>query len=423
MAGDLDAVERALVRAGLQAGTVVLDEGREPTAGVRVVMPGIDACAVVRVAPVRRLRDGGWARSSAPDDHEAEPGYVVGFHERPFRTRGHGYQDAAEVVATLHVDEIVATIVGWARWETDWSVTPIVEPARKRLLRLTRLAASRRELADVPVQVRPDPVAEAMLTPDQLTAARHAVQELHPRAVAWNFPRDRVGRNLATGTQVGLVQCAPPTHPSGKGIWWTAVGPRPRSAPGITIELRRLYAGGQAHRWDDVPEFWRTSPGRGRTPEQLWGIADDEDAVRATIERLLAGETADGLSRWGIDLDDGTSRLLQGRPVGFELRRWTDGWVKRATDLLASSAPWLWQRAVEARPRPHRLAGLGGFNPNRRPGLFLGTSRGRTRLSFDPSASPLVLPRHQWERHPDLDLVLAGLLDRDELPYAARAIP
>jgi hypothetical protein len=301
-------------------------------------------------------------------------------------------------------------------------VAPLAEPARKRQLRLTRLAASRRESAGVPVSVHLDPVAEMMLTPDQLALAHHAIEQLRPVALAWNFPRDRTGRRLATSAGVGLLECAPPTHPTGSGIWLTAVGPRPRSRPEITIELRRLFGRGQAHRWDDVPEFWRAVPGGGRTPEQLWGIADDEAAVLATIERLLAGGTAEDLSGWGIELDDCVLRLLQGRPVGFEMRRWTDGWVKRVTDLVSASAPWLWRQASERLTRPHRLSSLGGYNPGRRPGLFLSTSHDRPHLAFEASATPLVLPRHQWERHPDLDLVLAGLLTRDELPYATPSI-
>jgi len=41
-------------------------------------------------------------------------------------------------------------------------------------------------------------------------------------------------------------------------------------------------------------------------------------------------------------------------------------------------------------------------------------------LSFDQSASPLVLPRETWARDPDYDLIRAGLLTRDQIPLPER---
>jgi hypothetical protein len=87
---------------------------------------------------------------------------------------------------------------------------------------------------------------------------------------------------------------------------------------------------------------------------------------------------------------------------------------------MVDAAPWLWGSTIAAKQRPQRLASLGGFNPNRRPGLFLEQRGGHAQLSFDQSASPLVLPRVCWQRDVDYDLTRLGLLTREQIPMPPR---
>jgi hypothetical protein len=124
----------------------------------------------------------------------------------------------------------------------------------------------------------------------------------------------------------------------------------------------------------------------------------------------------EALGMCGVTTDRGTQRLLSGLPDRFGLREWTDKWVTNATDMMANAAPWRWRDAMVPKQRPHRMQTLGGFNPNRRPGLFQQLRDGRAHVTFDQSASPLVLPRTCWERDVDYDLIRLGLLTRDQIP-------
>lgn len=377
---------------------------------VWVAMPGEDAYAVVVVDA---------AGPGAPAR------YRVGFHERPYRTRGHPYADPVETVSAARADEVVAAVRHWARWEATWSVTPVTEPAGRRVGRLRRLAASRLASASLPVDVELDRLMLSLLDTGQAAALYTVLDELFLPGIRWRFPRDRTGSRLASRARVLLREFVPPAGRQSRGVWLVVDGPAPGTAPRLTVRLAHTAGRSAAHRWDRFPEYWHT--GR-RDLDELWGITGTVTAafVDEVVGALLAGDTLVAVETCGVGVDRGTRRLLSGLPDRFALRAWTDRWVTNATDVAVRSAPWRWRDAPgprdasRGRVRPQRLETLGGFNPNRRPGLFLHRSAGRPVLTFDQSASPLVLPRACWERDPDLDLVRLGLLTRDQIPVAGR---
>jgi hypothetical protein len=392
-----------------------------PRPGAWIRVPGDDANVVVVVTDVMPADRGpaAWQAAFGRTPPGAVSGYRVSFHERPFRTRGHPYADAAAYTYSVFVDDVVDTVREWAAWESTWSVTPTVEPAGRRLARLRRVAGSRLASPNIPVDVDLDPLMVALLDAAQAGAVHRQVDALFLAGIRWRFPRDNNGVKLATRTQVLLDECVPPAHPNGKGLWLVVDGPAPRAEQRLTIRLAHAVGTSAQHRWDTVPEYWHTGP---RTLDQLWGIdAGVTPAfVEDVVDNLLAGRAIDALAMCGVTTDRGTLRLLTGLPDRFELRDWTDKWVTNSTALMAGAAPWLWSRAVAPRRRPRRLSSLGGFNPNRRPGLFLDHHDGHARVSFDQSASPLVVPRVRWQRDIDHDLVHLGLIARDQIPMPAR---
>ena len=388
--------------------------------GVWIAVPGEDANVVVTVADVMpdQRGSGGWLAAYGRTPPGAVTGYQVSFHERPFRTRGHSYGDGAAYAYTVFVDDVVATVREWARWESTWSVTPSVEPADQRLARLRRVAAARLASSSIPVDVDLDPLMVALLDPAQAAGLHRLLAGLFMPGIRWRFPRDKNDVKLATRTQVLLHECAPAAHPAGRGVWLVVDGPAPRGEQRLTIRLARAVGKAAPHRWDRLPEYWHTG---SRTLDQLWGVNPDTDAkfIDEVVEHLLAGRGLQGLAMCKVSVDRGTERLLAGLPDRFELREWTDKWVTNTAVAMAAAAPWRWRQAVAPRQRPQRLANLGGFNPNRRPGLFLDHHNGQARLSFDQSASPLVMPRVSWQRDVDYDLVRHGLLFRDQIPTPA----
>ena len=413
----LDTVTAALREAGLdpEHRDSPAPGGAVPRPAAWVPMPGEEAFAVVVAADVV-LTDGPQAWRGAGPRDASVAGYRVAFHERPFRTRGHPYADPAAIFFTVHAEEIVDTVLDWSQWETTWSVTVPADAARTRTSRLRRLARSRAGSADLPVAVDIDPLMLQFLDAEQAASVLVTVDELFLPGVRWRFPRDLTGGRLASRAQVLLRECAPPSRAGGKGIWLVVEGPEPRAEPGLAVRLRRLDGRAAAHRWDRTPEYWHRGD---RTPDELHGITGTTtaDLVDQVTDTLLTGDVLDALDACGVRTDRGTRRLLSGLPDSFELRRWTDGWVNEATGVLRNAAPWRWHGAVTARARPQRVASLGGFNPNRRPGLFLEHRDGAALLTFDKSASPLVLPRVGWERDPDRELVRLGLLTPDQVPH------
>ncbi|HEY2673161.1 MAG TPA: hypothetical protein VGJ07_22725 [Rugosimonospora sp.] len=383
-------------------------------------MPSEDAHAVVvvtRVIPGDRLGTWREAYNQAPG---IVSGYGVNFFERVSRPHGHSWSGVAASAHSVFIDDIVSTLRDWADWESTWSVTPVVEPARKRDARLRRLAVSKLEGGAIPVDLDIDPLMLSLLDAAQADALHTLLDELFLPGIRWRFPRDRTGARLSNRGRVLLHECAPPAHPSGKGVWLVVDGPAPRTEPRLVVRLASAAGKGAFHRWDPTPEYWRTGPYEvgPRTLEQLWGIGPDMPArfVEEVTDALLAGRALDALAACAVTVDRGTRRLLAGLPDSFEMREWTDKWVVNATNLMANAAPWRWRDEVVPKQRARRLDNLGGFNPSRRPGLFLEWHDGGPHVSFDQSASPLVLPRVCWERDPDRDLIRLGLLRPDQIP-------
>jgi hypothetical protein len=391
-----------------------------PAAWVR--MPGDNAYAVVAViGMVRANRPGTW-RETYSQETAAAKGLRVSFHERPFRTRGHPYADSVDDVCVTSVEDVVAVVREHSEWEKTWSVAPVVEPARRRLLHGRRLAASKLDSERIPVGFDIDPLMLALLDGNQVDALHAVIEQLFVPGLRWRFPRDKNGSKLAGSTQVLLYECAPPANPAGRGVWLVADGPTPRGEQALTLRLVRVVGKSALHRWDTMPEYWRTGP---RTLDQMWGIeaATTAGFVAEVTDMLLAGRIGPALAMCGVRVDEGTTRLLAGRPTGYELRQWTDKWVTNAVKVLVDAAPWRWHQAVPARQRPRRLASLGGYNPNRRPGLFLEYRDAAPLLSFDQSASPLVAARVAWQRDIDYDLIRLGLLTRDRVPVPPPSSP
>ncbi len=401
----LSVAEHALRAAGLSP------QRHEHAPSVAVPMPGDDAYAVVTV---RLVAPGDqpltWKRAYSAAEPGAVAGYHVVFYEADRPVSGSTHAGTA--------DEVVATIRSWLPWQSTWSVTPVGPSAKLRLARLRRLATARLAAADLPVEIEVDPLSFAWLDAGQAAATEQLLGELFLPGIQWRFPRDRTGLRLASRARVLLRQCAPAAHPSGKGIWLVVDGPAPRGEPRLTVRLAQVFGKGAYHRWDTVPEFWHRA---GRSLDQVWGIGPETSAdfIDSVTELLAAGQTRQALAQCGIRLDSGTERLLAGQPSNFDLRHWTDKWVTAATDLIMRSAPWRWQHTVAAQQRPQRLENLGGFNPNRRPGLFLHSSSGVPVLTLDQKATPLVLPRVCWERDHDYDLVRSGLITREQIPLAS----
>ncbi|WP_238010645.1 hypothetical protein KZZ52_31030 [Dactylosporangium sp. AC04546] len=365
------------------------------------------AVRTARVTP----DDHGWA--SAVLAAEGVDGFEVGFHPEAYRW-------PVERAYAVFVDDVVAQVADWGRWEDTWSVEPAGEPAAKRRRRLERLAASRLAGTATPVDVDLDPLLAALLDAAQAAALDAAVEALHRPGITWQFPRDRTGARLAGRARVLLHECAPPRHPAGKGIWLVVDGPAQRTAhaePRLTVRLAEVVGKSAVHRWDRVPEFWRAT-GDPRPLEALWGLGGTVDASFATdvADALVDGHALDALEVCGVVVDEPTQRLLTGRPTRFTQRRWTDLWVTNALTALAGAAPWRWATALGPRQRRQRLEGLRGRVASNRSGLFLGHRAGRAVLTFDCNGSPLVTPRVLWERDPDFDLLRLGLLTRADIP-------
>jgi hypothetical protein len=423
----LDVVAEALRQAGFEpvaGGTPGIWSAGGPQLGrshVWIRVPGEDAYVVVAVAGVQpnHRGPGTWRAAYGQPAPAAVTGYRVSFHERPSRTRGHSYGDPAASFYSVFVDDVVATVRDWAAWESTWSVTVAVEPAGRRSGRLRRVATARLASAGIAVDVDVDPLMLALLEPSQVDTVNRLVAELFLPGIRWQFPRDKNGVKLAARAQVLLRECTPPTHPAGKGIWLVVDGPPPRGEQRLVVRLARAVGKSAQHRWDRVPEYWHTGP---RTFDRLWGVdaAVSADFIGEVVDRLLAGHSLEALQMCGVTTDRGTRRLLSGLPERFKLREWTDKWVSNASTVMADAAPWLWSTAVAPKQRPQRLASLGGFNPNRRPGLFLEHRDGHAHLSFDQSASPLVCPRVCWQRDVDYDLTRLGLLTPDQIPTPPR---
>jgi hypothetical protein len=389
----------------------------EPGAWVR--LPGDEAYAVVTVADIRPgERVGDWEQALTLPDQAAVLGFTAAFYERRTDTDAlplvHG--DPVAVPSgqfhSVFPEDVVAAVEDWAQWEATWSVAPPVEPEGRRRARLQRLATSKLAAGALPVDVALDPVLLSMLTARQAEDLDETVAGLFLPGIRWWFPRDRTGGRLAGRTSVLLRELAAPSNAAGKGIW-LVVGTAPGG--GLRAGLARCAGRSAYHRWDRMPQYWRHP---ATSLDELWGVASAP--IDTVVDALLSGHALDALDLCGVTTDRATARVLQGLPESFRLREWTDRWTTNATALMAHAAPWRWPAAVVDGQRPRRLETLGGFGASRRPGLFLGAAGGTAHLTFAQSGSPLVAPRVEWERDPDLDLVRLGLITLDRIPLRGR---
>jgi len=118
----------------------------------------------------------------------------------------------------------------------------------------------------------------ALLDSPQVNAVHAVIEKLFLPALRWRFPRDTAGNKLAGRTQVLLYECAPPSHPAGKGVWLMVDRPDPRAEQTLTIRLARAVGWGATHRWESMPEYWRITPGapwRVRLTDELRGLLTD----------------------------------------------------------------------------------------------------------------------------------------------------
>jgi hypothetical protein len=123
--GSLSAVAKALAAAGFEPEMrLAPHEEYEPAVpGVRVPMPGENAWAVIRSG--RQMRSGEygiWWRE--PRRAGDETAYGIGFHEAPFRTRGHGWGAPAGYAYGSGLADVLTTVREWSRWEVEWPVQP-----------------------------------------------------------------------------------------------------------------------------------------------------------------------------------------------------------------------------------------------------------------------------------------------------------
>jgi len=127
------------------------------------------------------------------------------------------------------------------------------------LLRHRRLAASKLGSATIPVGMNIDQLMLALLDSWQVDALHETIEELYLPGLRWRFPRDKTASKLATKTQVLLTQCAPPTHPAGKGVWLVADGPDPRG-PQQAWVMRAAVVAGAAARRGGISGRWALDP-------------------------------------------------------------------------------------------------------------------------------------------------------------------
>jgi hypothetical protein len=339
------------------------------------------------------------------------------FHEDPWAARGHPFMHPVGVAVVSTADEAVRQVEDWLDWERTWSVPPPgVDPARRR--RLEALAAARRVAGTVPLHQAIDPLALEMLDPGQRVQLERDLERLFTAGVTWHFPRDGRGR-LARSCRVLLRGYGPPPRRRGRAWWLVVDGPRTWRAPDeLTLRLDWLIGENFALRWDGVPERWLAVEGPRPLVAQ-WGLRRGIAEVEPTLRLQDQGQLTQAMAEARIGVEEVLGRLLTGLPAYYGLRHLTEKWTARAAEVVRDVAPW---RLARLGPdlRPTRLAGLGGLNQQRRPGVFLAVEHGRPRLSVEWSASNAVVPAAMWERPADLELVRAGLVAPDEIPTPGR---
>jgi hypothetical protein len=194
-----DAIE-ALRGAGfdLHAGEFAFRRSRAAEPAIWVALPGVDARAIVTITAVTAdVKGDGW-QPWPIGVGTLVTGYAVSFHEQPFPTRGHSWDDPVESRYTVFTDDVVAIIQDWCTWRDAWCVpVPPTDQVRQGRY-LTRLAASRLASSGIVVDFQPDPLMIATLTSEQVRAMHVMIDRLFLPGIRWHFPRDRRGARLVS---------------------------------------------------------------------------------------------------------------------------------------------------------------------------------------------------------------------------------
>ena len=177
-----------------------------------------------------------------------------------------------------------------------------------------------------------------------------------------------------------------------------------------------LISENEEHRWDREPWRWDRAAAAATDPATRWGA--EPASVAPLLDALDAGNWDDALAAADVRLEEGLRRLLDGRDASPSTRDLTVGWAPRLAEILVGTALWRLADATALlrKGRLLRIAGLGGVNIQRKPGVFLGLDGGRPSLALEFNASNERLPEPAWARPVDLDLVRLGLLDPAGIP-------
>jgi hypothetical protein len=342
------------------------------------------------------------------------------------------------------------------------STIPVAEQLTRRLaasdlaalVDQTKLAGQIEQLLASlpPLPPAPAPPAAPVLTPAARAALRADLTALDPRQLLWHLPRDERGR-LVLGEQV-LLASYETVAPIGKDrqVWLIAALPARRRDPqAATLRLAALIGVNHIHRWDNAR--WRWDASAPATAETRWGVAGlslsdgapdtttepDTPALRASRSLRLqdAGQFAEALALYGIELAPEVARLAQGAPLGWLQRQQTEPWARAVQETLhaaalwrfapllveaaAERARWLAEKRGRRRPLPSlRLVRLPKQVIQRKAVLVLAAREpdgGRPLLTLEWTGANDLLPAASWRRDLDLDLLRFGLITPAELPY------
>jgi hypothetical protein len=185
----------------------------------------------------------------------------------------------------------------------------IIAPALPSALSIERAA-----LASWPERLRQ--AQSAARDPSRLRIAEHGAavdetsQRIDPERLLVMFPHDRQGR-LRPRTRLLL-------SPAGTGSdidrrpWVVASGPERVGGDSVTVRIEPVIAVNETHRFDLTPWLWARNAPPLTAPSSWAPLSND----RAAIELLSGGMVEEGLRLAGLFLDEGVTRLAQGRILG-----------------------------------------------------------------------------------------------------------
>jgi hypothetical protein len=388
--------------------------GQEPT--YPGALPGLVVRAAgvpieVRVAAVELRPDpegpsgiwGGWRRGGIAD----QPGFALTAFDRS-RPGGDGPTDATHRRNTISAEEAARVIRDWLADAVAVRVEPPRPDPRTRRRMLEKILAARRADAGR-ATLRVDPAAERAIpgVGDRLSAG----------AIAWHLPR-RPTTKLDPKPAIALMPLGTADRRPGTREEWLVARPfdEPDGPVVLSAGVESLISENEDHRWDREPWRWDRAAAAATDPATRWGA--EPTSVASQLDALDAGSWDDALAMAGVRLEDGLRRLLDGRDASPSTRDLTAGWAPRLAEILVGTALWRLADATALlrKGRPLRIAGLGGVNIQRKPGVFLGLDGGRPSLGLEFNASNERLPEPAWARPVDLDLVRLGLLDPGGIP-------